>query len=477
MKAPIILLLTGLILFTGCDKFLDIQPKDKFIPTTVEDYENILNSMEVVSYGDYFADLLTDDAFLPEGEPGNLFSKQGLAGRRIYTFNKDVFSEGENDVLWSETYKRVFYFNTVINDILDATGGTEEQKRSIRAEALVGRAAEFLLLVNAYAVHYDPATAASDPGIPLVMRADISEKTGRNTVQETYDQIIRDAEEALPHLPGQPKITRFRASKAAATALLTRACLYMGDYAKAKQYADQTLQQYDVLADMNEYVVTIPGPFEYVPGAPLGWTNIPDGQHHPESILSRHFLRPFGLGMDVCASPDLAALFDNNDRRWVLYYANGWPPAPPFNYWTRYGVKIYLRGDYYNNCLSTPEVYLTRAESLARTGHLQDALNDLNKLRRHRISPAVYQDYTLAGLGNSADQILDAVLAERRRELAFHGTRTADLKRLNKEDRYRKTIVHTAEGREYVLEPNSPNYQRQIWPAAYRFNPDWQLNP
>src|SRR5690606_6245826 len=175
MKAHIISVLAGIILFCGCDDFLDIQPKDKFNPTTVEDYENLLNSMEVVSYGDYQTDLLTDDAFLPEGEPGNLFSKQGLAGRRIYTFNKEVYSEGENDVLWSETYKRIFYFNTVINSIMEATGGAESQKLSIRAEALVGRAAEFLLLVNAYAVHYDPATAGTDPGIPLVMRADISE--------------------------------------------------------------------------------------------------------------------------------------------------------------------------------------------------------------------------------------------------------------------------------------------------------------
>lgn len=478
MKRVILFILTGVILtLTACDRYLDIQPKDKFIPTTVEDFENLLNSMELVSYGDYFADLLTDDAFLPEGEPGNLFSQQGNAGRRIYTFKKEVFSEGELDFLWSETYKRVFYFNTVINNIMEATGGTDADKRSIRAEALVGRAAEFLLLVNAYAVHYDPATAATDPGIPLVMRADISEKTDRHTVQQTYDRIIEDLEEAFDDLPQEPKITRFRASKPAATGLLARTYLYMGDYEKARQYADQTLDLHGVLADMNDYRVTIPGPFEFVPGAPLGWTDIPDGQHHPESILSRHFLRPFGLGMDVCASPELAALFDNNDRRWVLYYANGWPPAPPFNYWSRYGVKIYLRGDYYNNLLSTPEIYLTRAECLARTGDLQGALDDLNELRRHRIAPDAFEEYTLAGLGNNANVVLDRVLDERRRELAFKGTRTADLKRLNKEDRYRKTITHTAEGQDYVLEPNSDAYVRQIWPAASRFNPDWELNP
>ena len=477
MKIFILSLTSMLLLLSSCNKFLDIQPKDKFIPTTVEDYENLLNSMVVVTYGDFNADLLTDDAYLPEGEPGNLFTKQALTARRIYTFQKDVFTEQDNDVLWSETYKRVFYFNTVIGEIMDATEGTEKDKRSIRAEALVGRASEFLLLVNAYAVHYDQKTASADPGIPLVMRADISEKTDRNTVQQSYDRIIQDLEEALPDLPEEPKITRFRASKAAATALLARAYLYMGDYEKAKQYADQTLSYYDVLVDMNNYQVTVPGPFEYVPGAPLGWTDIPDGQHNPESILSRHFLKPFGLGMNVCASKELTSLFDNNDRRWVLYYANGWPPAPPYNYFDQYGVKIYLRGDYYNNCISTPEIYLTRAECEARQGNLEAAIKDLNALRVNRISPEVYEDYSLTTFNNDPEKVLEAVLTERRRELAFQGLRIADLKRLNKDPRFAKTIIHEAEGKSYTLEPNSPLYQRQIWPAAYRFNPDWQLNP
>lgn len=477
MKKNITSILVLALIFSGCDKYLDIKPKDKFIPATLEDYENLLNSMEVVSYGDYFLDLQTDDAFLPEGEPGNLFSKQGNPGRRIYTFNKDVFSEGENDFLWSETYKRIFYFNTVINHILEATGGTEQAKKSALAEALVGRAAEFLLLVNVYAHHYDPSTATTEPGIPLVLRADISEKTGRNTVKETYDRIVLDLKQALPDLPESPKITKFRASKTSALALLARTFLYMGDYEQAMTYADEALKRQSTLADMNTYKVIIPGPFEYVPGSPLGWTDIPDAQHHPETIQARNFLRPFGLGMDVCASPDLAALFDNHDRRYVLYYANGWPPAPPFNYVSRYGVKIFLRGEYFNNLISTPEMYLTRAESAARTGDLQGALLDLNTLRKNRIDPTVYQDFTLTELNNDENLVLDKILEERRRELAFTGLRAADLKRLNKEVRYSKTVQHIAEGRTYTLEPNSNQYLRQIWPAAYRFNPDWELNP
>lgn len=477
MNTKYLYIVLVLLTLSGCKKFLDIVPKDKFIPTTVEDYENMLNYATVTYFGDFYQDLISDDAFLPEGEPGNLYTKQKLSSRRIYTFNKNAFDEAENDVMWSETYRRLFYFNTVINNIMEAKGSNDADKRSIRAEALLGRALEHLLLVNVYAQHYDPATAATEPGIPLVLVADISAKHKRNTVKEVYDQILKDVEAAVIDLPVVNKFTKFRAKKAAGYALLSRVYLYMGDYAKAKENADATLALYSTLADMNNYIVIAPGPFPYVPGNPVGWTNVPDGQNHPESLVSRHFLRPFGLGMDVCASPELTALFTNDDKRWTLYYANGWPPAPPFNYMTRYGVKIYLRGDYFNNALNTPEVYLTRAECKARSNDLQGALDDVNILRKNRIAPAVYKVYVPADFNNDAERVLRFVLEERRRELAFTGNRHVDLKRLNKDPRFRKTYKHTAEGRDYVLEPNSPDYLRQIWPAASVLNPDWVLNP
>ncbi len=472
-------LYSALILFSlaGCKKFLDIVPKDKFIPVTVEDYENMLNFATVTTFSDYYEDLITDDAFLPEGEPGNLYTKQRLSNRKIYLFDKNAFGIGDNDVLWGEGYKRIFYFNTVINNIMEAQGGAEANKRSIRAEALLGRALEHLLLVNVYGQHYDPATAATEPGVPLVLEADITAKHSRNTVKEVYDQIIADLTEATNDLPLNNKLNKFRARKAGAYALLSRVYLYMGDYEKALTNANATLDLYNTLADMNNYKVIQPGPFPFVPGSPVGWTDVPRGLDHPETIVARTFLRPFGLGQDVCASPELTALFTNSDKRWTLYYANGWPPAPPFNYMTRYGVKIFLRGDFFNNALNTPEVYLTRAECKARASDLGAALADVNLLRKNRISPDVYQEITPADLGNDQMRVLRFVLEERRRELAFTGMRLMDLKRLNKDPRFQKTITHLAEGKTYTLAPNSPDYLRQIWPAASVMNPDWQLNP
>ncbi len=143
----------------------------------------------------------------------------------------------------------------------------------------------------------------------------------------------------------------------------------------------------------------------------------------------------------------------------------------PFNYMNRYQVKLFLRGDYYNNYLAVPELYLIRAECLTREGKQAEALADVNKLRKNRIVPAAYVEYTPADFGSDNERVLRFVLEERRRELAFTGMRMIDLKRLNKEPRFAKTIKHTAEGKEYVLEPGSDKYQRQLWPNATVFNP------
>ncbi|WP_341837191.1 RagB/SusD family nutrient uptake outer membrane protein [Chitinophaga pollutisoli] len=474
-KLPIYII--TIIALSGCDKFLDIKPKDKFIPTTVADYENMLNSGTMVNFGDQYWDLMSDDAFLPEGEPGNLFTKAQPFARLIYKFTPSPYTQGDNDYTWSEGYKRIFYCNSIINNIMEATEGTDANRKAVRAEALLGRAMEHLLLVNTYAHHYDAATAASQPGIPIALIADISAKFVRNSVKEVYDQILADGQAAVADLPLKNKLTKFRASKAGGYALLARTYLFMGDYENARKNADLAIGLQGELKDMNTYSVIIPGPFPNIPGAPLGWTNIPDVQKNPETIVGRHFLRPFGLGMDVCASPELTALFTNDDKRWTLYYADGWPPAPPFNYMNRYGVKLFLRGDYYNNYLGVAEMYLVRAECLAREGKKAEALADINKLRQHRITPAAYVAYTPGDFGDDNERVLRFVLEERRRELAFTGIRVIDLKRLNKEPRFAKTIKHTAEGKEYELLPNSDQYLRQLWPNATVFNPDWPLNP
>ncbi len=89
----------------------------------------------------------------------------------------------------------------------------------------------------------------------------------------------------------------------------------------------------------------------------------------------------------------------------------------------------------------------------------------INQLRNNRI-----KDHTPLTAANN-DDALRQVLEERRRELAMSGmTRYIDLKRLNRDARFAKTVTHaTAEGT-FTLPANDAKYVLPIPPKVLRFN-------
>lgn len=121
--------------------------------------------------------------------------------------------------------------------------------------------------------------------------------------------------------------------------------------------------------------------------------------------------------------------------------------------------------------VSTPEIYLIAAECEARLGNKEKAISYINKLRDHRIidnTPLTVE---------SDEEALRKVLDERRREMVFQGcTRLIDLKRLNREPRFAKTIIHEADGVKYTLAPGDPKYILPIPPSVLRFNPNMIQN-
>ena len=72
--------------------------------------------------------------------------------------------------------RNVYIYNMVINEVLNATDGTDQEKKAIQAEALAGRAWTYFLLINYYGKPYQEATASTDPGFPIVTDADVAAK-------------------------------------------------------------------------------------------------------------------------------------------------------------------------------------------------------------------------------------------------------------------------------------------------------------
>ncbi len=289
------------------------------------------------------------------------------------------------------------------NNVLNAKDGTEAQRLSLQAEALVIRSDCYFTLLTLFAKAYDPATAANDPGLPLVSGTDVTLKAPpRATVQVTIDSILQALHRAIPSLPAV-NLNKYRPTKYAAYGLLARVYLYMHNYAEAGKYADLALSVPHTLIDYNEYVDV--------------W-DFPSMDENPEVLWQRASADQF-LPIGANLTEGLMMLYPETDRRKQL-----------LTYTTLDGYYIYNAEPGIFNFGSTfPEMYLTKAEALARKDEPQAAMDAINYLRRHRIDTDAYVPVTAA----NKTEALQKVLEERRRELALRGQRWMDMKRLDQE--------------------------------------------
>jgi tetratricopeptide repeat protein len=454
-KVTTILAICVVVMLTGCNDYLDIKPKGEKIPTTVSDYETLLNYESVQKVSDTYPAYLTDDVFLPDvaegtATPGLNSVDQSI--RNLYLFKKEVFGDAQDDGFWFASYNRIYYYNTVIDNIMNADGSDEQQKLSIRAEALISRALEYLYLVNGYAKYYDVRTAESDPGVPLILDEDISKKNlVRASVKDVYAQIQSDLQTALPNLPMQAKGNAFRASKAAGYGVLAKMYLYMGNYTEALKAANAVLEMNNSLLDLKKYAVV-------KPQSSIGRTNVPQDIDNPENIYIKFAPYVYGLSSKVFGSDELISLFSEDDMRLQVYFTKNFRNIPT----DKYVWAPYLRA---NLAVSSPEIYLIAAECEAREGSIERAIALINKLRDNRIKN------NTDIVATDRNDALQKVLEERRRELAMSGmVRYIDLKRLNQESQFAKTVTHVTGEGTFRLEPNSPLYVLPIPAKVMRFN-------
>lgn len=446
----------------ACSDFLDIEPKGEAIPQTVDDYAYILNFPDLMKGGETYPLYLTDDVYLPDVADNEMVPGLNVKERyiqRLYTFDKDVFGESVSDALWIAAYQRIFYSNVVINRVMNATHGTDERKRAIRATALAERAFEYLNLVSVYGKHYDPTTAQTDLGVPLITEDDITQTNlKRATVAQIYDLAEDDLKTAVNDLPYKAVPNVFKFTKSGARGVLARLYLYQGKYKEALECADSVLAKNDFLLDLSTCQVVDYHGF-------IGRTDVPSKDDNKENVLIRLSPYVYGLSDEVFGSDELMALFTANDMRRQLFFGDS-------IYSTVFEKPLWRPWFEQNLGVTTPEMYLIAAECEARVGSVGRAMNLLNKLRDNRIvgnTPLV---------AANKDEALKLVLDERRREFALTGlTRFIDLKRLNLDSRFAKTITHVVDGKVLTLPPNDPRWALPIPARPLRFNKDMVPNP
>ena len=107
--------------------------------------------------------------------------------------------------------------------------------------------------------------------------------------------------------------------------------------------------------------------------------------------------------------------------------------------------------------MSINEVYLIKAETAARAGDLEVALDYLNTLRKNRFTAESF----IAIESTDQKEVLERVLLERRKELVMRGIAWRDFLRLNREPEFERKLVRKIDDQWFELPPND---SRCIWP-------------
>jgi len=452
----------------GCKKYVETRTQGALVPGQWQNYRYILNSSTAFSAGPAIADGASDDVQMVDGSA----QQKDLSGNDYYAFYPNSYSwlpvlfplSGMyyQDQNWNGMYNTVTNANVVIQEVPAVTDGTEDQKAELIAEALVHRADAYLMLVNTYAKPYNASTAATDPGVPLVLKETTTQSLSRAKVQEVYRQIVNDLEIAAPSLPATQAFTLLP-TKASAFGVLARCFLYMNQYDSANRYADSALSYNSTLNDLG--VITF-----------LDYTTYPLQRLDPEILLAKATsysstgYAPYALRL----SDTLLSVLGTTDQRYVLFTTDASNVSSSY---TDVGGRFYYKeramGETRNVGPTVPEMMLIKAEHYARSGDAASAMTWVNKLRVKRFKAADY----VASSATDANDALVKVIQERQREFFCRMLRWWDMRRLKSEARFQRTLTRVFGGVTRTLDPASDRYTFQIAPYNLKLNPEIQQNP
>ncbi|RQP18555.1 MAG: RagB/SusD family nutrient uptake outer membrane protein [Parapedobacter sp.] len=421
--------LLALLLFAGCQDYLDLKPDKKMVvPHTAEDCRALLDDYDTMNTG---------YPNLGEGASDNLLLKdadwealRNPEDRGLYTWESGTPPMVNQ---WSNPFRVVFNANLILK-VLDELPGTADI-RQMQGEALFFRAYAFHSLASHFIPPYQAATQGKAQGLPLRLTPEVDIAPGRGTVKETYDRIVADLERAVDLLPDKTPLPS-RPNRVAALGMLARVYLAMGLYDEAGDFADRCLQLKPDLMDYSTLSAT---------------STTPVSRFNSEVIFQSVASSGALFGTSVCrVDTMLYRSFEEDDLRKRVFFRINSDGYATFkgNYDGRFNSTQFTG-------LTTAEMYLTRAEANARSGKIDAAMDDLNTLLMSRWNKSAAFDEKNAWNTLSA---LKIILTERRKELVFRGLRWSDLRRLNTESAFQQLLVREIGGTTYRLPPGDPRY-------------------
>ena len=203
-KLQIITVIISSMMFASCGKdFLNVKPSNSTESsqtiTTLADAKVMINGlMRTMVRSTYYG---RNYMIYGDAKGGDItIASQGRGLDALYVFNHSVNTNTYSS-FWSDIYNSILQANNIINGIqkLEDEGTTIDFK-NYKGQALTLRALMHYDLVRLYGKTY--TQDKSSFGVPVVTQVlDANALPLRNSVDETYSQIITDLKAALPLLP------------------------------------------------------------------------------------------------------------------------------------------------------------------------------------------------------------------------------------------------------------------------------------
>lgn len=388
-----------------------------------------------------------------------------VTGSDVWNLNPTNSSTNSVVNLWAQAYSTINQANLFIDGMGDkgtAVIGAAKANNYI-GEAKLIRALTYYSLLQYYARPYADGNG-SKPGLPLRLtglKGPGASDMARSTVAEVYDRIIKDldsAELTLPQSYSSAYLNTTRAHKNTAIALKTRVYLSMQKYDK-------------VITEANK-IVPATAPFVAKSGVP----------HALEADITNVFIPPYTTNESIFSVPHKsgADVPGTQNQLGFYFYNNGKVGSAEYSLnpsgiiadadWkatdkrrsfiytnTTSGLKYlakYTTPNPYTDYVPVirwAEVLLNLSEALARTKGLDvQAIALLNAVRQR-------SDATTVLAPTTAQELINAILKERRIEFLGEGLRNNDLMRLLQTIPAKGSVAAKAPGDQGYIWPISSN--------------------
>ncbi len=331
-----------------------------------------------------------------------------------YSATKGATSaDGNARGLWAGSYANILRANNIINSTVPTSANVDQYK----GEAYAIRALNYFNLVRFFARPY-----SDDPnslGVPIITTYDPDLKPARSKVSEVYTLMISDLTKAFSLMTKLTNSSQF--SKYAARGLQAKVYLNMGDKTNAKTAA------LDVINNSGFSTLTTANHASY-------WASVTFRTDKVETLLEissdatanlsfdelAYIYSQTGNYGDLLSSDDLYAMYETTDVRKALYGTGtrGGVPAVFVNKFPTFNPDP---SD--SKVLRMSEMYLIAAEA-SLPANEADALTYLNAITSRRNATPIVA---------TGSALFEAIITERRKELAFEGDRYHDLQRLKRD--------------------------------------------